>query len=292
MRTMRTLATNLALVTSLALASGCGAGGFDNTVPERSTGPATYESYVALGDGFASAPYLGRDVSGTGCLRSSESYPSQVARALNVGTVTDVTCVGATTKDLTSLSSPPGSKKKLAPQLDAVTKDTDLVTIGIGIEDNGLLQDMFRVCQAEPCGTDVLGPPLAKQLDSFGSAISSTVRTIQDVAPNARIVVVGYPQLMPQTGLCKALPPISDKQLEVAYGILGQLNEFLRAAAFQTGSDYIDVADLSDDRTACSTEPWVNGFRTTPGKAEAFHPVAAEQKAVAEAIVDQVRISS
>ncbi|RZI79153.1 MAG: hypothetical protein EOO67_20845, partial [Microbacterium sp.] len=174
---MRARTITAALVASLALVSGCGAGGFDNKAPERSTGPVTFDSYVAIGDGFASGPYLGKDVSTSGCLRSADNYPTQVARALSVGTVTDVTCVGATTQDLTAISTAPGSKKKLAPQLDAVTKDTDLVTLGIGIEDNGLLQDMFHVCQAEPCGNDVLGPPLAKQLDAFSSAISSTVRT-------------------------------------------------------------------------------------------------------------------
>lgn len=285
---MRTIST-AALVSALALVSGCGAGGFNNTAPERSIGPVTYTNYVALGDGFASGPYLGRDTSGTGCLRSAENYPSQVARALKVATVTDVTCVGATTRDLTATSSAPGSKKKLAPQLDAVTSTTDLVTIGIGIEDNDLLQDMFHICQAEPCGTDVLGPPLGKQLDAFGSAISSTVRTIQDVAPNATIVVVGYPQIMQQRGLCKALPAITDKQLEVAYGILNQLNDFLRGAALQTGSDYVDVAALSDDKDACSSDPWVSGSKTKPGKSEAFHPVAAEQKAVAAAIAAQLK---
>lgn len=292
MRTMRARTITASLLASVALVAGCDAGGFSGTAPEKSLGPVTFTNYVALGDGFASGPYLGRDVSGTGCLRSADNYPAQVARALKVGTVTDVTCVGATSEDLTTTATAPDSKKKLAAQLDAVTSSTDLVTLGIGIEDDGLLQDMFHICQAEPCGSDVLGPPVAKQLDAFGSSISSIVRTIQDVAPNATVVVVGYPQIMPQTGLCSALPAISDKQLEVAFGVLAQLNGFLRAAAFQTGSDYIDVAALSGDKTACSTQAWVNGWKTTKGKIQAFHPVAAEQKAVSDAIVAQVGVTT
>ena len=292
MRAVRARAGVLVAAVCAVLLAGCGAGGFDQSAPERPTGPTTFKNYVAIGDGFAAAPYLGADVSKTDCLRSATNYPSQVARALQVATVTDVTCTGATTADLTATSSPPGSKRKLAPQLDAVTKDTDLVSIGVGIEDNGLLQNMFRVCQAEPCGTQVLGPPLARQIDAYGASIATIVRTIQDVAPNATILVVGYPQIMPKEGRCDALPPSTEKQLSVAYSVLGQVNGFLRSAAFQTGASYIDVAEISDDHTACSAEPWVSGATTKKGTSQALHPVAAEQQAVAQAIVDQVRILS
>lgn len=291
MKTLRSGAVAATLLSTLALLSGCG-GGFNTSAPERTVGPVSFANYVALGDGFAAGPYLGKDVSGTGCRRSADNYPAQVARALDVATVTDVTCVGATTKDLTATSNPPASSKKLAPQLDAVTKDTDLVTIGIGIEDNGLLRNMFHICAAEPCGDDVLAPTLTDQLDAYGTAISSAVRTILDVAPAATIVVVGYPQLMGPQGLCPALPAISDLQLQYAYKIFEKLNNFLRAAAYQTGASYIDVADLSSNHTACSDEPWVNGSKTEKGKVQAFHPKAVEQKAVADAIAAQVRIVS
>lgn len=284
-------ALGLSLVTTLALVSGCG-GGFSNEAPTQTTGPATFAHYVALGDGFASAPYLGRDTSSNGCLRSAANYPAQVAKSLKVGTITDVTCVGAITKDLTSTSTAPRSKKKLAAQLDAVNQDTDLVTIGIGIEDSGLLANMFHICSAEPCGTDVLAPVLSKQLDAYGAAIASAVRTVQDVAPNATIVVVGYPQIMPVSGLCGALPKITDTQLGYAANIFGKVNAFLQSAAFQTGTSFIDVAAMSRDKTACSKDAWVSGSKTTLGKAQAFHPVQAEQDAVAAAIIDQVRIVS
>lgn len=292
MRALRARAGALALAASVVLVAGCGTGGFDQSAPERTTGTKTFTNYVAIGDGFAAGPYLGDDVSATDCLRSATNYPAQVARALKVATVTDVTCTGATTADLTAISTPPGSKRKLSPQLDAVTKDTDLVTIGIGIEDNGLLQNMFHVCQAEPCGTQVLGPTLARQIDAYGASIATIVRTIQDVAPNATIMVVGYPQIMPKEGRCDALPPSSEKQSTVAYSILGQVNGFLRSAAFQTGASYIDVAELTNDHTACSDEPWVSGATTKKGTSQGLHPVAAEQKAVADAIAAEVRILS
>jgi hypothetical protein len=286
MSARRTRAVGPALLLALALLTGCGSGGFGSAEPTRSAEPV--KSYVALGDGFASAPYLGQDASGTGCRRSADNYPSQVARALKVSTVTDVTCLGATTKDLTNKSQAPGSGKKLAAQFDAVTATTDLVTIGIGIEDGGLLHNMFHICVANPCGKDVLGPSIKTQLNSYGQAITAGIRTIQDIAPKATIVVVGYPQLMPASGLCNGLPNITSVQLGYAYTVLDTLNGLLRSAAQQTGSSYIDVADLSKDHTVCSSQPWINPYTVTKGKAQSLHPLPVEQKAVADAIVDVV----
>lgn len=291
MTATRTRVGAVLLLAALSLLSACG-GGFNGQASQRSSGPVSFAHYVALGDGFAAAPYLGRDTSGNGCLRSPNNYPAQVARSLKVGTITDVTCVGATTKDLTSTSTPPRSAKKLAAQLDAVHQDTDLVTIGIGIEDNNLLQGMFHICSAEPCGSQTLFPVLSKQLDAYGAEIAAAIRTIQDVAANPTIVIVGYPQLMPAAGLCSALPAITELQLGYSSKILDLVNSFLRSAAGQTGASYIDVASLSRDKTACSKTPWVSGAKTVAGRSRAFHPVQAEQDAVARAILDQVRIVS
>lgn len=286
----RRVAVPALALAALTVLTACGSGGFAGPAPTPT--PKKIENYVALGDGFSSAPYLGPDTSGTGCRRSGENYPAQVAREISAVTLTDVTCVGATTQNLTTKDSPPDAKRKLAAQLDAVTQDTDLVTIGIGIEDKGLLQNMFRICESEPCGDDVLAPPMYKQLDTYGAAFTAAIRTIQDISPTALVVVVGYPQLMPARGTCSALPPMSDTQLGYASLVLTKLNTLMRAATQQTGAKFVDVAELSKDHTACSDDPWVNGYKTTKGTKQGFGPVAAEQEAVAQAVLDQIRIAT
>lgn len=291
MNARRTRAASLGVLLALSLATGCGSGGFGTSEP---TSPPSHplKKYVALGDGFSSAPYLGADTSPSGCLRSADDYPGQVARALKVETLTNVTCVGATTADLTKQSTAPDSRTKLAAQLDAVKPDTDLVTLGIGIEDDNLLHDIFRLCEKAPCGSDVPPPKVLTKITAYGVALTSAVRTIQDIAPRAEIVVVGYPQLMPPNGTCSALPQMTEVQLGYSWYTLQTLNKEMRSAAQQTGASFVDVAALSTDHTACSDVPWVHGSTSTPGKALAYHPLAVEQTAVAEAVQGEVRDAS
>jgi hypothetical protein len=280
----RVLIVPLLLALGLVV-SGCG-GGFGSKHPAETTAPIT--SYVALGDGFTAAPYVGGTTEKT-CLRSSDNYPAQVAKALGLTSFKDESCSGASIKSLTGSSTAADGKTKLSAQVDAVTASTGLVTLSVGIEDTNVLHSMFHVCTATPCGTNVLAKPLLSKLTADGSEITDAVRAVQDKAPNAYIVVVGYPLLMPATGLCAALPRISDDQLTAANAIYQIINGNLRSAAQQVGAAYIDAATLSAGHTPCDNVPWVHGATVT-GKDLPFYPLAAEQKAVADAITGQVKI--
>ena len=76
----RTRGPLLAGALALVLAA-CGGGGFSGGAPTAEpTEPI--RSYVALGDGFAAAPYVGKMDRDRGCLRSRNNYAAQVARRL------------------------------------------------------------------------------------------------------------------------------------------------------------------------------------------------------------------
>jgi len=269
------------------VASGCGAGGFASDEPTRLD--TSINSYVALGDGFAAAPYVGKTTAKDGCLRSSGNYPSQVAKALSVNEFTDVTCFGATTKSITQGTKAPGRSTKLAAQIKAVDRDTDLITLGIGIEDRDMLNTLFNVCLQLPCTTRIAPPDLQKQLDTFEANLTAAVRDLQEKAPSAYIVLVGYPQLMPAQDPCAALPALTAAELDGAFIVLENVNNVVRSAAQQTGGIYINAAALSANHDACSDDPWVSDQKTVPGKQKAFHPLAPEQKAIAHEIAVRVR---
>src|SRR5205085_1878486 len=134
MRASRTRAAGPAALAALALIlTGCG--GFGSKEPETVT--SSIKNYVALGDGFAAAPYIGETTSKDGCLRSKGNYPSLVAEAIGAS-LTDVSCTGATGKAISHAFRPAGAKKDVKAQLDAITADTDLVTVTIGIQNNNL----------------------------------------------------------------------------------------------------------------------------------------------------------
>jgi hypothetical protein len=75
------------------------------------------------------------------CSRSLLNYAHDIAAVTRPASFTDVTCSGAKTADFTG-SQAPG----VAPQLDAVTKDTRLVTMTIGGNDENVFVDSFFGC--------------------------------------------------------------------------------------------------------------------------------------------------
>lgn len=275
-------AAMLALVLAVVTA---GCGGFGAKQPVTVSTPL--KSYVALGDGFAAGPYAGS--TGGGCMRGTANYPALLAADLKISTFTDVTCTGADTNALTQPSTVGKSKTKVPAQIDAVKPDSALVTVTAGIMDHDLIEALFHVCVALPCGNSITGKFFIDQLKAFGDSFTAALRAIQDKAPQAVVVVVGYPQLMPTTNSCSKLPTMTPPELNAANVVLTQLNNSMGSSARQTGSIFVDLSSVSQGHDACSASPWVNGMTAEAGHSVAYHPNAAEQAAVATAVAAAVR---
>jgi hypothetical protein len=150
---------------------------------------------------------------------------------------------------------------------------------------------MFRVCVNQPCapGT-VFYPKVLQDVGHVGDAVTAAVRAVQAKAPEAYIVVVGYPRLTRPGKRCPAAPPQhTPPGTDAINYVLDQLNQNLRSAALQTGSGYVDMAAVSDGHELCSRDPWVHSMADETGTAVAFHPLEAEQRAVAAQLVAQVK---
>jgi len=91
--------------------------------------------YVALGDSYASGPVIAPQLADpAGCLRSGRDYPHLVAQAIGLQ-LTDATCGGATTTDMTGPQTI--ADGLVGPQIDAVQPHTALVTLTVGGDDLG-----------------------------------------------------------------------------------------------------------------------------------------------------------
>jgi len=251
-------------------------------------------SYVALGDSYTAAPFVPTlDVAG-GCYRSTNNYPALVARALGA-TLTDRSCSGAQTKDMTT-SQLPG----VGPQLDALSDDTDLVTVSIGGNDFSVFGTLVTYCPTlrasdptgSPCrdamrqdGHDVLLADLAQTSDR----VQAVVRRVHQLAPHARVLVVGYPEIAPRHGTCPDLLPLADGDYRYANQVNERLDQALRHAAAVTRSTYVDVWGPSQGHDICADDPWINGQYTDQTRAQNFHPFAEEQEAVAGLVLDALR---
>jgi lysophospholipase L1-like esterase len=278
------------------LLSGCMSGSSDenNESPSAASPGPSYQRYVALGDSFTAAPYVPVTDLANGCLRSNGNYPALVADRLDVETLVDVSCSGADTTDLVE---PQNTFRDatVPPQLDAVTGDTDLVTLGIGGNDLRLFATLLRTCtqlravdpDGTPCGDslDAQGTDLDDQVDQIGDRVAGALEEIHQRAPEATVLLVGYPRLTPDTGTCPRLLPLARGDYVLAGNVARSLSDAMSRAAKDQDVGFIDVYDASRGHDICSDAPWVNGRVTDQDAALAFHPFASQMRAVADLIV-------
>lgn len=248
------------------------------TSSEPTSTPDTPPSYVALGDSYTAAPLITEETADDGCLRSSTNYPQLVAADLGYD-LTDVSCSGATSENL--ISPQATSTGQVPAQLDAVTADTDLVTLSIGGNDDGVFT---RLVGCATTGDPTCGD-LATAIDGLGDHLTQAVEAIRTAAPDARLVVVGYPAILGDGETCDALP-VAAKDVAKLAALNERLSTVQRRAARAAGTTYVDLYAASADHGVCSDDPWVNGIQTTPGVGLALHPLAAGQRATADLVLD------
>lgn len=242
--------------------------------------------YVALGDSYSAASgVLPIDLSAPQCLRSTRNYPHVIAGAIGAQ-LKDVTCGAAETGDFFE-SQYPGT----APQLEAVTPDTQLVTMTIGGNDSGVFINAILSCGAAGLSTLGQGSPCK---DRYGSSFEDTINTttypalvkaldaVRAKAPAAPVGVLGYPWIMPASGSCFTKMPVAKGDVPYVRGIQATLNDAVRRAAATTGSTYVDLNAVSEGHDACKpigvrwVEPVLQG--TNP---VIVHPNALGESAMA-----------
>lgn len=250
------------------------------------------DRYVALGDSYTAAPYTGPTVADDGCIQSSTNYPHQLAAALGLR-LDDVSCGGSLTSSITGSFKTSTGKRKV-PQLDAVTRDTALVTVSIGANDGQVFAAMTSAClnyehgaaSGAPCRTIDAG---AGRNQSNSAKIGRMELDLENVlaavirkAPEARVIVVGYPSIVPPAKPCAQFPFATG---DVPWA--RHLNELLahaqQQAARAVGAEYVDMLALSAGHDVCGAQPWIAGVKPVADAAP-FHPYPVEQLAVANAL--------
>ncbi|MER6383000.1 SGNH/GDSL hydrolase family protein [Streptomyces sp. NPDC001250] len=250
---------------------------------------ATPLNYVALGDSYSAASgVLPVDTSNLICLRSTANYPHAIA-ARTGAQLTDVTCGAAQTKDFTK-SQYPG----VAPQLDAVSAHTDLVTFTIGGNDNGTFINAMLACgsagvltggHGSPC-KDLYGSTFDDAIDANTyPALKSALHDVRAKAPGARVAVLGYPWITPAEAdpSCFAQLPVASGDVPYLHALQAHLNAVVQRAAEESGATYVDFSQASEGHDACQAagtrwiEPLLFGTNIVP-----VHPNALGEQRMAE----------
>ncbi|MEU3621764.1 SGNH/GDSL hydrolase family protein [Amycolatopsis coloradensis] len=255
--------------------------------------------YVALGDSYTASPGTGRPVGApVGCDRSDNNYPSLLAASLRPAEFVDVSCGGATTEHLTDEQKTRDGTN--APQLDAVDGDTTLVTVGIGGNDVGFVgfagQCATQQQTASPCKTRLTSggrDQLAGRITAVADRLGGVLDQIRSKAPEARIVVVGYPTVLPDDdGGCWPLLPVGAGDVAYFRESLARLNTTLAKTAKEHEAGFADMSTASKGRDMCTAanRRWVEG-PAPAAPAAPLHPNARGEEGMAEVIEKLLKVA-
>jgi GDSL-like lipase/acylhydrolase family protein len=219
-------------------------------------GASTPLRYVGMGDSYSAASgNVPPDLTAfPGCLRSTVNYPHVIAKQIGAK-LTDVTCGAAETKDYAS-SQYPG----VAPQLDAVQSNTQLITMTIGGNDSNVFIGAILACGASGATTLGTGSPCKNNFgSSFDDTIKnttypslvSTLKAVHAKAPHARVAILGYPQILPKSGGCYPQMPVASGDVPYLDDIQATLNDAVRRAAGATATTFVDMSKVSAGHDAC-----------------------------------------
>jgi lysophospholipase L1-like esterase len=278
--------------TAAAAATAAGGPGGLGRSAEASAIAQAAPSYVALGDSYTAGPLIpSQQTTPLGCLRSDHDYPHLVAPSTGLAAFRDVSCSGADTDDMfTTQNVTPGPNP---PQLDGLDSNTRLVTLGIGGNDigfSGIIQDCVTLW---PFGTPCRDRYVVNGVDELSGRIAATALRVAAVldaihvrAPAARILVVGYPAIFPDTGNgCWPSMPMAFGDVPYLRSTEKNLNAMLAAEATADGATYVDTYTPSIGHDVCRSTGtrWVEPI--IPGNAAApVHPNARGMAGMAAAV--------
>ncbi|MBD3941293.1 hypothetical protein IF188_06220 [Microbacterium sp. NEAU-LLC] len=268
----------LAALAALALGMGMLAAGAAGPAAAASSPPVA--KYVALGDSIAAGQGGGAPLDM--CARTTGGYAAQLDLAPKFNLLRNAGCTGATVADVQG-------------QLSQLNRGTTVVTLTVGANDLGLDQvyaacaaalggGSFGACVSAIQGATAAAPDLVQPLATL---IGATAQR----APNAAVVITGYPHLLEPVDLgscgqvapleqCLILASVADGVNDAADALNAAVQGAVQlAAAHGAPAQYADVVGAFADHgvqlmPGVSGDPWF-GTDAANDPAGYLHPTYA-----------------
>ncbi|MEL4163922.1 GDSL-type esterase/lipase family protein [Corynebacterium bovis] len=229
--------------------------------------PDTRENFVAFGDSAAAnvtaidivaskaidrgIPVAWPNIGNGNCAQGADSFPVKTAQRAGLR-LSNYTCAGAVAR--ADVRMPSLHTNSVTHQVDlalkdgALTGDTKLVTITAG------MNDTYQAPYGNPA-------EYGEYDDEYVRVIGDQVRRIREAAPNARVVITGYPDQTDGHGYICQLNA-GGLVTRTYYPLLDWLQKHIRTAQQRTADeqhvDFYDAfseIDLGHDNNACSPNP-------------------------------------
>lgn len=253
---------------------------------------------VALGDSFSSgegADYEGGAYDpgtasrGNGCHRSGSAWPRQ----LGVPAEQHLACSGATSNSIVAggEKDTEGSQIERLRSIDRSLRDqgrrVELVTVTVGGNDlnfSGIIGDCWK--------NDNCLAGFMKDIDRHEATLEAGAGYVVDrigaAAPDAEVVLVGYPRLVPQIAdpavKCGWLTPVERGRVDE---LAERLDSTLRAVAEAKGVRYVSTLSSLAGHELCTADSWVvpvQPLARSPKRPEQGHPTSQGQDAIAATV--------
>lgn len=268
--------------------------------------------YVALGDSFSSgeglSPYIaGTDTSTNKCHRSESAFPYLVSESLGVNVELEafVACAGAVMWHLDH-----DNDYDDGPQLDAISEDTDIVSVTIGGNDVGFVE-FAAACVTGTCTQSsaaynqiltTIDDGFTEKLESYYEDALSRIQK-----EDAKLLVVGYPQVAPNEEsrgvpsvqcvghFYKGTALVDGHFVEIPWGnataafdVTARINSAIEQAVHNVWLEdkriqFVDVnqpGGIFEGRDVCSDEPLFENATLDPME-RSFHPNSKGHEALA-----------
>ena len=227
---------------------------------------ASSANYVALGDSYSSGVGAGNYTSSSGsCDRSTNSYPYLWDGANKPSSFTDNSCSGAKTSDV------------INSQLGGLSATTTLVSMTIGGNDAGF-STVMEDCVLESDSGCVSAVDNAESYakNTLPGLLDTTYGDIRAKAPNAHVVIMGYPEFydLSQSGGCIGLS--TTKRTAIDGGADAMDNVLKTEVAKYSGFTYVDIRPYFSGHEICDSNSWLHSLNWLD-ISESYHPTAAGQ---------------
>ncbi|NDU72977.1 SGNH/GDSL hydrolase family protein [Actinomadura sp. DSM 109109] len=263
--------------------------------------------WVALGDSYTAGVIRAAgetfEIPRDGCERTDRSYPQVIERDFGMFfELTNVSCGAATIENITDVAQKPIGRHlppimedpdypfpEVPPQSAAVGPGTDVITVGVGGNTLGFADTLGRCPElgqesggaGTPC-KDALGAGIPARLEKVRQEHDRMLAVLHERAPRARILVVGYPTIVPaDTSKCRyedvtQFATITRGDLDwLRQDVLEPLNRTLKESAGTHAAGFVDLYDSTRNHSVCDSAKWVEGFVTEPDQFSLLHPNAA-----------------
>ncbi|HEX3591226.1 MAG TPA: SGNH/GDSL hydrolase family protein [Pseudonocardiaceae bacterium] len=221
-------------------------------------------NYVALGDSYASG--VGTDdylSDGTSCDRSPEGYAGLWATAHGAASFDLAACSGAATSDV------------LSGQLGGLSAATTLVTVTIGGNDAGFTSVMENcILESDSACASKVASAESFVRTTLPGRLDSVYGAVRSHAPNAEVVVLGYPRFYQVPGSC--VVGLSDTKRSTIDGGSDILDQTIAGEVAKfSGFHFADVRSAFSAHEICSSSTvWIHSVDFTH-LTDSYHPTSA-----------------